>query len=335
MSDLSLPELKMEAEACDQWIMINVQDRDNFKSLQLNADLWGDEFIKSVIQGSFKFAQRSVPSIEAMELQSSYDLWELPAIIIIDPNTGQKMHEWTGMPDKESFMEPLIPFMDTSPSSPAAAALVNSAVKRTSFQNAGPLPVGSKGIAGVSHEDEALHDAIAASLLHHQGEVPRPDEASRAATDLSVCGNGVAGTSSVQALPQDLPHKVASPVASADACIDVSAGDGEFASQGGVGITVDGKTAQERAQARLHARSGLSEAKCRVALQLPNQRVIHTFAPDDTVQSVYDLAVVSLPENDAAKPFRLIVAGKDALSDMSSTVESAALHAAMLRLNWE
>lgn len=114
--------LKQEAEEKDKWMMLNVQDPQNFQSLQLNADLWADQLVKSVVADSFQFAQRILPSEDAKQVQQSYHLAVLPAIIIVDPNTGQKMHEWLGLPDKERFMEALIPFMDIPPSSPKAGA---------------------------------------------------------------------------------------------------------------------------------------------------------------------------------------------------------------------
>ena len=41
-------------------------------------------------------------------LQDAYDLHVLPAIIIVDPNTGQKMHERTGNVTVERFLEEII-----------------------------------------------------------------------------------------------------------------------------------------------------------------------------------------------------------------------------------
>jgi hypothetical protein len=339
MSDLTLEELKLEAETHDQWIMLNVQDPKVLKSLELNADLWADSLIKSVIQGSFQFAQRSLPSIDAVQLQSSYNLLLLPAIIIIDPNTGQKMHEWTGLPDKETFMESLIPFMDTPPSSPASAALVNSAVKRSSFQNATPKPTGSKGIAGVSVEDEALHEAIAASLVHGTGNVPlaSPElvsEGGCAHRSSPACGDNAHAEEQPSVPAKVSTEQDKSCTVSANASAPGASAEEEEAMNA---APMDGKTIQEQAQVRLNRRSGLSELQCRVALQLPNTRLIHSFSPDDTLQSVYDLVIVSLPEDEAAMPFRLIGAGKEssALSKMSSTVEDAGLQGALVRLVWE
>ncbi|XP_073112266.1 plant UBX domain-containing protein 7-like [Elaeis guineensis] len=44
-----------------------------------------------------------------------YNLVSLPAVLIIDPITGQKMHAWSGMIQAEQFLELLLPFMDVGP----------------------------------------------------------------------------------------------------------------------------------------------------------------------------------------------------------------------------
>lgn len=101
-------------------MLINVQDPAVFQSLQLNADLWTDSVIKDIVRGTFQFAQRTLPTTDATRLQQMYQLHVLPAIIVVDPNTGQKMHEWLGKIDKDRFMEELLPFTETLPSDPAA-----------------------------------------------------------------------------------------------------------------------------------------------------------------------------------------------------------------------
>ena len=124
--------LKINAERDDRWIMLNVQDPDNFQSLQINADLWNDALIQDLMHQSFHFAQRVLPSADAQQLKDSYQLYVLPAVLIIDPNTGQKMHEWRGSPAKERFMEDLLPFLDTPPSDPRAGALRGCSVSTVS-----------------------------------------------------------------------------------------------------------------------------------------------------------------------------------------------------------
>lgn len=76
----------------------------------------------------------------------------LPAVIIVDPNTGQKMHEWRGRIDADRFMEDVVPFLDISPADPKAGTLVSASVKQLAFQNrhVAPVDVGSAGVAGTA-----------------------------------------------------------------------------------------------------------------------------------------------------------------------------------------
>ena len=89
------------------------------------------------------------------------------------------------------------------------------------------------------------------------------------------------------------------------------------------------------ARARLDARV-LPEATCRVALQLPDKRLVEKFAPEDTIQSLYDVVRVALPGEKAGTQFQLVAASHDAgkLDDMTQTVAAAGLSGAMLRLAW-
>lgn len=63
---------------------------------------------------------RHQPHIYMCVVQDAYDLRILPAIIIVDPNTGQKMHERTGNVTVERFLEEISPFLDMEPSDPNA-----------------------------------------------------------------------------------------------------------------------------------------------------------------------------------------------------------------------
>lgn len=57
-------------------------------------------------------------------MQEGYDLNVLPAIIIVDPNTGQKMHERSGNVNVERFLEELGPFLGMEPSDPNAGLIM-------------------------------------------------------------------------------------------------------------------------------------------------------------------------------------------------------------------
>lgn len=72
----------------------------------------------------------------------------------------------------------------------AAGSLVSATVKQQAFQsrNASAPDVGAAGIAGVSAEDESLHEAIAASLAGGEAGAARPSGAGAAGPSTRAAG---------------------------------------------------------------------------------------------------------------------------------------------------
>eukprot|EP00892_Ulva_mutabilis_P012404 jgi/Ulvmu1/9536/UM053_0025.1 len=363
MSDLSLEELKHTAEHDNKWLLFNVQDPTIFASLQLNADLWSDSLVQEVVKRSFVFAQRILPDQDARELQEGYDLHVLPAIIVVDPNTGQKMHERRGNVTVERFLEELSPFLDMDPSDPNAGSLVSAVVKQQAFQsrnNAAP-DIGAQGIVGVSAEDESLHEAIAASLGGGEG-APAPAGPSGAAlpTPAAAALGGI----------DDDEAAIAAAIAASlneDAARAAQGGaglSGAAVSGGGGGATVidddtdvvevDGSAADKAAAMEDVPMSGPerkavasdrlppeppAEGSARIALQLPSGRVIRRFTPESPVSTIFDFALTQLGDDEATNDFDLVAIGvADGLaSRQSDTIEAAGLASGggmLLRLRW-
>ncbi|XP_073112267.1 plant UBX domain-containing protein 7-like [Elaeis guineensis] len=106
---------KIDAAFQDRWLLINLQCTEEFSSHLLNRDLWSNETVAQAIQTKFIFWQMYRDSDEGKKVCTYYNLVSLPAVLIIDPITGQKMHAWSGMIQAEQFLELLLPFMDVGP----------------------------------------------------------------------------------------------------------------------------------------------------------------------------------------------------------------------------
>ncbi|KAG0474706.1 hypothetical protein HPP92_014392 [Vanilla planifolia] len=52
---------------------------------------------------------------EGKKVCTYYNLVSMPAILVIDPVTGQKMRSWTGMVQPERILEDLLPFLEGGP----------------------------------------------------------------------------------------------------------------------------------------------------------------------------------------------------------------------------
>ena len=72
-----------------------------FASYELNRDTWRDSSVNALVQSAFILYQAYDVSDEAQKLQSYYQAYELPAVIVVDPVTGAPMKHWTGFLDSE------------------------------------------------------------------------------------------------------------------------------------------------------------------------------------------------------------------------------------------
>ncbi|XP_023539888.1 plant UBX domain-containing protein 7-like [Cucurbita pepo subsp. pepo] len=111
------PFEKAKGAACvqDKWLVVNLQSTKEFSSHMLNRDTWANEAVSQTITTNFIFWQVYDDSTEGQKVCTYYKLESIPAVLVIDPITGQKMHSWFGMVQPERLLEDLLPFMDGCP----------------------------------------------------------------------------------------------------------------------------------------------------------------------------------------------------------------------------
>lgn len=137
----NIDTLKKYGQKKNKWILINIQDVNNFECMKLNRDIWSDLEIKNIIRRYFLFnqfekTQRSgreymllyplenkVPGIvrtknteivnDGVVRDEFGDRVELPVIGIIDPLTGALMESWNGgIQNKRTFIDELNKFVE-------------------------------------------------------------------------------------------------------------------------------------------------------------------------------------------------------------------------------
>ncbi|XP_073530479.1 UBX domain-containing protein 7 isoform X2 [Phyllobates terribilis] len=102
------------AKECGQlknkWLMINIQNVQDFACQCLNRDIWSNDSVKSLIKEHFIFWQVYHDSEEGQRYIQFYKLSDFPYVSILDPRTGQKMVEWHKL-DVNSFLEQVMGFL--------------------------------------------------------------------------------------------------------------------------------------------------------------------------------------------------------------------------------
>uniref|UniRef100_A0A7S0TBG1 UBX domain-containing protein n=1 Tax=Elphidium margaritaceum TaxID=933848 RepID=A0A7S0TBG1_9EUKA len=168
----SLEDAKKKGARENKWILVNIQNTENFCSHCLNRDVWKDKELSPVVQESFVFYQWVDSTDDAKRVMNLYHVTKIPCILVLDPATGRQEHEFVvpDAPDRITQVKlRLLEFLDDSPNPKAKKKKVI------------PVSVATKDIAPVSqvasHEEQELQKAIQASLM----ESKEDDDATAAA----------------------------------------------------------------------------------------------------------------------------------------------------------
>ncbi|XP_058615210.1 UBX domain-containing protein 7 isoform X2 [Onychostoma macrolepis] len=94
----------------NKWLMINIQNVQDFACQCLNRDVWSNDAVKNLIREHFIFWQVYHDSEEGQRYIQFYKLNKFPYISILDPRTGQKMVEWNQL-DVTSFLDQVTGFL--------------------------------------------------------------------------------------------------------------------------------------------------------------------------------------------------------------------------------
>eukprot|EP01083_Nonionella_stella_P003865 11131_1 len=156
----SLEEAKKKGSRENKWVLVNIQDTENFCSHCLNRDIWKDKELGPVIKESFIFYQWMKRTDNARRVINLYQPTQFPCIFVIDPNTGRHEYDITvpDTPDKVATLKPkLLEFLDDYPNPKAKPKKAMSAIHAKDPHIAPPQ----------THEEKMLQQAIAASLTEN------------------------------------------------------------------------------------------------------------------------------------------------------------------------
>ncbi|KAI3874041.1 hypothetical protein MKX03_035410 [Papaver bracteatum] len=148
-------EAKQAAETQDRWLIVNVQSKDVYNSYALNMHKWKQKAVSQTIGANFIFWQVYNHTIEGQKVCNYYKLTSFPAVLVLDPITGQKVKSWSGMIKAVQLLEDLAPYMDAGPKH-QHAQLCRKRQTETSQQTIVPETT--------EEEDEELFQAILASM---------------------------------------------------------------------------------------------------------------------------------------------------------------------------
>ncbi|CAM9814690.1 unnamed protein product [Lampetra planeri] len=105
---------KKTGQSQRKWLMVNIQNVQDFSCQCLNRDVWSHEAVKAVIREHFIFWQVYHDSEEGQRYMQFYKLTEFPYVSVLDPRTGkrEKLLECHRL-DANSLLELVTEFLST------------------------------------------------------------------------------------------------------------------------------------------------------------------------------------------------------------------------------
>ncbi|GAB4816470.1 hypothetical protein N2152v2_003516 [Parachlorella kessleri] len=301
----SFDEAKQQALEKQRWLLVNVQSTNQFASHQLNRDTWRDEMVKSLVENNFVFFQVYDVVEEAQKLMAYYRIYELPAVLVVDPVTGAPMRQWTGFVNAERMAEELMPFLDTSIHDPAASRLAAGLKRKKSSVK----DMSQHGSGQALNEDEELQRALEMSMQDATGTGPS--------------GSGAGASHSDE---EDERAVLAA----------LAAQQQEQVAQEAAAAALSPAQVAAEAAARLPPEPAGAEG-CRIAVRFPDgKRGQRRFPRSAPLAAVHDYCLSQVEEAAAGRPFSLSQGfpGAPVLSTLQQSLEDAKVADAMLVMKW-
>lgn len=151
--------LRDEGKTKNKWLLVNVQNVQEFVCQALNRDVWSNRNAKAVIKDNFIFWQVYHDSEEGKKFCQFYKVNQWPFVAVVDPRTGENMSTWNRL-DATVFCELVTDFLMEHPYNDPSEE-PSPAAKRARRE---PSIVDAT-------EDEQLQAAMQASI--NQNKVPQ------------------------------------------------------------------------------------------------------------------------------------------------------------------
>lgn len=293
-----------------KWILVNVQDMNDFNCQALNRDIWKDNHIASLVKENFIFLQYSKDDPRAVEYNTFYfpqhaqeNRDNFPHVSIIDPRTGEQVKVWSGtpFPTAQDFHAQLAEFLDRY-------SLAQNSKNPVSKQKRPERAVDVDRMTEEEMLEMALRNSLETNGNGSSGavNVHDPDELTKSVELDQGKGKGKAVETAQDEVMEDIPE----------------------AGEASVFSTIPSD--------KPHTEPGNDPSTTRIQFRHANGRVIRRFTLSDPVQRIYEWLKAEPLEGKAGVEFELKVMpqGKDLLDELDKTIEDAGLKQATVMIEY-
>lgn len=90
----SFAEARDHAKSLNRWLLVNIQNPQEFACQILNRDVWSNQQIQEIVKDHFVLWQVLSNTSDGSRYIHLYDVYEYPYLAIIDPRTGERMQTY-------------------------------------------------------------------------------------------------------------------------------------------------------------------------------------------------------------------------------------------------
>ncbi|XP_076760780.1 UBX domain-containing protein 7 [Xylocopa sonorina] len=90
----SFMEAREHAKSLNRWLLVNIQNPQEFACQILNRDVWSNQQIQEIVKDHFILWQVLSNSSDGNRYVHLYDVYEYPYLAVIDPRTGECMETY-------------------------------------------------------------------------------------------------------------------------------------------------------------------------------------------------------------------------------------------------
>lgn len=155
----SFESARESGQVSNRWLMVNVQDSQEFSCQILNRDVWSNKAVKNYIIKHFIFWQVYSDSSDGQRYMQFYKPVEFPYVAVIDPRTGENLIVWHEI-DMSNFFELIEKFLQahslpngSAPNSNASSASNSLLDQSEEYQVKAALEASMKEATVVNVED--------------------------------------------------------------------------------------------------------------------------------------------------------------------------------------
>lgn len=125
----SFIEAREHAKTLNRWLLVNIQNPQEFACQVLNRDVWSNQQIQEIVKDHFVLWQVLTNTNDGKHYIDFYNVVEYPYLAIIDPRTGECMQTYSHI-TVDVLMSALNDMLSTHPSPESAPHYISNSKER-------------------------------------------------------------------------------------------------------------------------------------------------------------------------------------------------------------